>query len=61
MKTNRTLRSPPVLNKLIKRIQAKKYQEQFREVPTSKILNTIYTQIIRRPKIIKKLFDSDYK
>jgi len=55
------LRSPPDFNKFIKDIQAKKFQEQKRLVPTSRILTGMLNQYKQHPLLIKQLFKADFK
>ena len=55
------LRSPPDFNKFIKEIQAKKFQEQKRLVPTSRILTGMLNQYKQHPLLIEQLFKADFK
>jgi len=55
------LRSPPDFNKFIKDIQAKKFQEQKRLVPTSRILTGMLNRYKQHPLLIEQLFKADFK
>jgi len=63
MKKKRTvpLRSPPEMEVFIKDIQAKKFVEQKRFIPTSRILMGMLNQYKKNPNLVNELYKAKFE